>query len=139
MELNCESYCIWFTWVSLFFWPQTMIWFLSSVIFSILLITSSHFHFSLYSCDIDLCVQEGIKLLCTWLEGERSVAFCKFLGQNTAKLKPNEVPHCKIDMLHNLSMGLEETLANNCESENWRVFYFIVLFLLLQLIHGHFL
>lgn len=37
--------------------------------------------------------EEGIKLLCTWLEGERSVAFCKFLGQNTAKLKPNEVPH----------------------------------------------
>ncbi|KAF4352462.1 hypothetical protein F8388_012163, partial [Cannabis sativa] len=37
--------------------------------------------------------EEGIKLLNTWLEGERSIAFCKFLGQHTAKLKPNEIPH----------------------------------------------
>ncbi|KAJ4840216.1 hypothetical protein Tsubulata_002970 [Turnera subulata] len=37
--------------------------------------------------------EEGIKLLNTWLEGERSVRFCKYLGQNTAKLKPNEIPH----------------------------------------------
>ncbi|KAH7550462.1 hypothetical protein JRO89_XS13G0195500 [Xanthoceras sorbifolium] len=34
--------------------------------------------------------EEGIKLLSTWLDG---AAFCKFLGQNTAKLKPNEIPH----------------------------------------------
>lgn len=32
----------------------------------------------------------------TWLEGERSIAFCKLLGQNTAKLKPNDIPHRKI-------------------------------------------
>ncbi|PON35174.1 Phosphatidylinositol 3-kinase, Vps34 type, partial [Parasponia andersonii] len=37
--------------------------------------------------------EEGIKLLNTWLEGERSIAFCKFLGKHTAKLKPNEIPH----------------------------------------------
>ncbi|GMY24943.1 serine/threonine-protein kinase ATM isoform X1 [Fagus crenata] len=37
--------------------------------------------------------EEGIKLLNTWLEGERSVTFCKFLGQNTAKLRPDEIPH----------------------------------------------
>ncbi|XP_011028561.1 PREDICTED: serine/threonine-protein kinase ATM [Populus euphratica] len=38
--------------------------------------------------------EEGIKLLNTWLEGgERSIGFCKYLGQNTAKLKPNEIPH----------------------------------------------
>lgn len=38
--------------------------------------------------------EEGIKLLNTWLEGgERSIRFCKYLGQNTAKLKPNEIPH----------------------------------------------
>ncbi|XP_062116266.1 serine/threonine-protein kinase ATM isoform X3 [Humulus lupulus] len=37
--------------------------------------------------------EEGIKLLNTWLEGERSIAFCKFLGQHTAKLQPNEIPH----------------------------------------------
>ncbi|OMO81447.1 hypothetical protein CCACVL1_12416, partial [Corchorus capsularis] len=36
--------------------------------------------------------EEGIKLLNMWLEGERSIGFCKFLGQNTAKLKPNEIP-----------------------------------------------
>ncbi|GAV63786.1 PI3_PI4_kinase domain-containing protein/FAT domain-containing protein/FATC domain-containing protein, partial [Cephalotus follicularis] len=36
---------------------------------------------------------EGIKLLNTWLEGERSIRFCKFLSQNTAKLKLNEFPH----------------------------------------------
>jgi hypothetical protein len=39
-------------------------------------------------------------LLNTWLEGgERSIRFCKYLGQNTAKLKPNEIPHCKIEEL----------------------------------------
>ncbi|XP_054822227.1 serine/threonine-protein kinase ATM-like isoform X2 [Prosopis cineraria] len=36
---------------------------------------------------------EGIKLLNTWLEGERSFNFCKFLGQGTAKLRPDEIPH----------------------------------------------
>lgn len=37
--------------------------------------------------------EEGIKLLNTWLEGERSNDFCKYLGQNTKKLKPDEIPH----------------------------------------------
>ncbi|KAE8124229.1 hypothetical protein FH972_019134 [Carpinus fangiana] len=37
--------------------------------------------------------EEGIKLLNTWLEGERSVAFSKFLGQNTARLRPDEILH----------------------------------------------
>ncbi|KAK7281904.1 hypothetical protein RIF29_10269 [Crotalaria pallida] len=37
--------------------------------------------------------EEGIKLLNTWLEGERSFNFCKYLGLNTAKLRPDEVPH----------------------------------------------
>ncbi|KAL4634029.1 hypothetical protein ACB092_04G167700 [Castanea dentata] len=37
--------------------------------------------------------EEGIKLLNTWLEGERSIAFCKFLGQNTANLRPDDIPH----------------------------------------------
>ncbi|KAK7350621.1 hypothetical protein VNO77_09440 [Canavalia gladiata] len=37
--------------------------------------------------------EEGIKLLNTWLEGERSYNFCKFIGLNTAKLRPDEVPH----------------------------------------------
>ncbi|GLT47213.1 hypothetical protein SLA2020_209240 [Shorea laevis] len=35
--------------------------------------------------------EEGMKLLNTWLEGERSVGFCKFLGKNTAKLKPDDI------------------------------------------------
>ncbi|XP_043813489.1 serine/threonine-protein kinase ATM isoform X5 [Manihot esculenta] len=37
--------------------------------------------------------EDGMKLLNTWLEGERSIKFCKFLGYNTAKLKPSEIPH----------------------------------------------
>ncbi|XP_077244126.1 serine/Threonine-kinase ATM-like protein isoform X2 [Tasmannia lanceolata] len=39
--------------------------------------------------------EEGIKLLSGWLEGERSIGFCKLLGQNTAGLKSNEIPHSK--------------------------------------------
>ncbi|KAI3914770.1 hypothetical protein MKW98_002006 [Papaver atlanticum] len=39
--------------------------------------------------------EEGIKLLSNWLEGERSFGFCKILSRNTAKLKPNEIPHSK--------------------------------------------
>ncbi|KAM7475527.1 hypothetical protein LguiB_022770 [Lonicera macranthoides] len=39
--------------------------------------------------------EEGIKLLNTWLEGERSISFCKYIGRNTALLKPNEIPHGK--------------------------------------------
>ncbi|KAB2066746.1 hypothetical protein ES319_A09G181100v1 [Gossypium barbadense] len=42
--------------------------------------------------------EDGIKLLTMWLEGERSIGFCKVIGQNTAKLKPNEIPQCKIDV-----------------------------------------
>ncbi|GAB4845684.1 hypothetical protein Ancab_039087 [Ancistrocladus abbreviatus] len=37
--------------------------------------------------------EEGIKLLNAWLEGERSMSFCKFLGRNTAMLNPNQIPH----------------------------------------------
>ncbi|XVF54114.1 hypothetical protein PTKIN_Ptkin05aG0154900 [Pterospermum kingtungense] len=39
--------------------------------------------------------EEGIKLLNIWLEGERAIGFCKFIGQNTAKLKPNEIPQAE--------------------------------------------
>lgn len=34
-----------------------------------------------------------MKLLSTWLD---AIEFIKFLGANTAKLKPNAIPHCKI-------------------------------------------
>ncbi|XP_045816356.1 serine/threonine-protein kinase ATM isoform X4 [Trifolium pratense] len=37
--------------------------------------------------------EEGIKLLNSWLEGERSYNFCKFIGLSTSKLRPDEVPH----------------------------------------------
>ncbi|OWM90493.1 hypothetical protein CDL15_Pgr014796 [Punica granatum] len=37
--------------------------------------------------------EEGIRLLNTWLDGERSIAFCNYLAHNTAQLKPNEIPH----------------------------------------------
>lgn len=33
------------------------------------------------------------------MDGERSLGFCKLLGQNTAKLKPNEIPHGRIAFL----------------------------------------
>ncbi|KAL2936045.1 Serine/threonine-protein kinase ATM, partial [Bienertia sinuspersici] len=36
--------------------------------------------------------EEGIKLLNTWLGGERSINFCKFLSRKTAKVKPDEIP-----------------------------------------------
>ncbi|KAL6499004.1 hypothetical protein OROHE_026305 [Orobanche hederae] len=35
---------------------------------------------------------EGINLLNTWLDGERSVVFCHYLGSQTAALKPNQIP-----------------------------------------------
>lgn len=37
--------------------------------------------------------EEGIKLLNTWLEGERSTGFVRYIGQRTAMLKPNEIRH----------------------------------------------
>ncbi|XP_058091812.1 serine/threonine-protein kinase ATM isoform X2 [Magnolia sinica] len=39
--------------------------------------------------------EEGVKLLSSWMEGERSFGFCKLLGQNTARLGPNEIPHAE--------------------------------------------
>ncbi|XVF09293.1 hypothetical protein REPUB_Repub07fG0080200 [Reevesia pubescens] len=58
------------------------------------MVTSSDFQeiVSKLSSDKAKAREEGIKLLNMWLEGERSIRFCKFLGQNTAKLKPNEIP-----------------------------------------------
>ncbi|EHA8590952.1 putative Serine/threonine-protein kinase ATM [Cocos nucifera] len=38
---------------------------------------------------------EGIRLLNSWLEGERSISFCRLLGQNTGRIKPNEIPHAE--------------------------------------------
>ncbi|GAB2269840.1 hypothetical protein Dimus_004758 [Dionaea muscipula] len=37
--------------------------------------------------------EEGIKLLNAWLEGERSLSFCKYIGSKTAALKPKQLPH----------------------------------------------
>ncbi|XP_050221682.1 serine/threonine-protein kinase ATM isoform X2 [Mercurialis annua] len=37
--------------------------------------------------------EDGIKLLNTWLEGERSIKFCKYLAQRTSSVKLNEIPH----------------------------------------------
>ncbi|ONK66300.1 uncharacterized protein A4U43_C06F6270 [Asparagus officinalis] len=39
--------------------------------------------------------EEGIKLLNTWLEGERSIGFCRLLAKNTARIKPDEIPHAE--------------------------------------------
>ncbi|KAK4479331.1 hypothetical protein RD792_014843 [Penstemon davidsonii] len=38
-------------------------------------------------------MKEGIKLLNTWLEGERSIGFCRYLSEKSSMLKPNEIPH----------------------------------------------
>ncbi|KAF7136371.1 hypothetical protein RHSIM_Rhsim08G0157900 [Rhododendron simsii] len=37
--------------------------------------------------------EEGIKLLNTWLEGERSTGIVRYIGQKTAMLKPSEIHH----------------------------------------------
>ncbi|KAG5561198.1 hypothetical protein RHGRI_004278 [Rhododendron griersonianum] len=37
--------------------------------------------------------EEGIKLLNTWLEGERFTGFVRYIGQKTAMLKPSEIRH----------------------------------------------
>ncbi|XP_058200976.1 serine/threonine-protein kinase ATM-like [Rhododendron vialii] len=37
--------------------------------------------------------KEGIKLLNTWLEGERSIHFVRYIRQKTAMLKPREICH----------------------------------------------
>ncbi|THU49473.1 hypothetical protein C4D60_Mb06t09940 [Musa balbisiana] len=37
--------------------------------------------------------EEGVKLLSSWLEGERAAGFCKLLGYNTAKIKADSIPH----------------------------------------------
>ncbi|KAK1427643.1 hypothetical protein QVD17_16334 [Tagetes erecta] len=39
--------------------------------------------------------EEGIKLLNTWLEGERLISFCRYMGRNTSMLKPHQVPHAE--------------------------------------------
>ncbi|GER56830.1 serine/threonine-protein kinase ATM [Striga asiatica] len=36
---------------------------------------------------------EGMKLLNTWLEGERSIGFCRYLSEKSSTIKPNEIPH----------------------------------------------
>ncbi|URE12214.1 FATC domain [Musa troglodytarum] len=36
--------------------------------------------------------EEGVKLLNSWLEGERAAGFCKLLGHNTAKIKADSIP-----------------------------------------------
>lgn len=40
-----------------------------------------------------------MKLLNTWLGGERSINLCQFLNRKTAMLKPDEIPGCKIQFL----------------------------------------
>ncbi|XP_064968170.1 serine/threonine-protein kinase ATM-like isoform X2 [Musa acuminata AAA Group] len=39
--------------------------------------------------------EEGVKLLSSWLEGERAASFCKLLGHNTAKIKADSIPHAE--------------------------------------------
>ncbi|KAJ8476072.1 hypothetical protein OPV22_019799 [Ensete ventricosum] len=39
--------------------------------------------------------EEGVKLLSSWLEGERAAGFCKLLGHNTAKIKADSIPHAE--------------------------------------------
>ncbi|CAI0398621.1 unnamed protein product, partial [Linum tenue] len=39
--------------------------------------------------------EDGLKLLNTWLEGERSVRFCSYLSQNSMKLNPDKIPHAE--------------------------------------------
>lgn len=57
-------------------------------------------------------LQEGIKLLNTWLEGERSIGFCKYLGKNTAELIPDEIPHCMMK-IYSRKMQFRSYYINN--------------------------
>ncbi|RRT55055.1 hypothetical protein BHE74_00042696 [Ensete ventricosum] len=41
--------------------------------------------------------EEGVKLLSSWLEGERAAGFCKLLGHNTAKIKADSIPHVSLN------------------------------------------
>lgn len=88
--------------------------------------------------------QDGIKLLNTWLEGERSYSFCKFLGQNTAKLRPDEVPHCKIKFFFykewNLNALVDAILIILSKQRCKFYLWFICLFYIFvgQLKHGLF-
>ncbi|XP_078431049.1 serine/Threonine-kinase ATM-like protein isoform X2 [Wolffia australiana] len=36
--------------------------------------------------------EDGVKLLNSWLEGERSISFCRLLGRNTCRIRPDEIP-----------------------------------------------
>ena len=38
-----------------------------------------------------LAVQEGVKLLGTWLQGDRAPTFCRLLARNTARAKPGHL------------------------------------------------
>lgn len=37
---------------------------------------------------------EGVKLLGTWLQGDRAFSFCRLLARNTTNLKPAHLPAC---------------------------------------------
>lgn len=59
------------------------------------------FYFFILFIYLFILIQDGIKLLNTWLVGEKLIEFCKYIGGNTSMLKPNEVPHGKtISRLH---------------------------------------
>ncbi|CAN6483726.1 unnamed protein product [Victoria cruziana] len=45
------------------------------------------------SADKSKTREEGVKLLGTWMEGERAISFCKLLSRNTAKLRHDDIPH----------------------------------------------
>lgn len=42
-------------------------------------------------------LQEGAKLLGTWLQGDRALTFCRLLARNTANIKPGHLPGCESD------------------------------------------
>ncbi|CAN1347710.1 Serine/threonine-protein kinase ATM [Linum perenne] len=44
--------------------------------------------------------EDGVKLLNTWLEGERSIRFCNYLSEKTMKLNPDKMPHGKIHTIY---------------------------------------
>ncbi|CAH2064912.1 unnamed protein product [Thlaspi arvense] len=66
-------------------------------LFDLTMVTSRDVHevVSKLSSDKAKTREDGLKLLNTWLEGERSIIFCRFLSQNTAKLKLDEIPNAE--------------------------------------------
>lgn len=80
----------------------------------------------------ELFLQEGIKLLSTWLEGEGSFSFCKLIGRKTAMLNPGDIPHCCFSLSLSNSMTFLLRFLWNIKHTDVQFFFVITMFLLVS-------